>query len=154
MKSCWILLLGLLLSPALWSFDLELVHGDQIWRLSVEDMRELPQIRIETDTPWTERSSWYDGVAVEDLLAVMTGDDLMHNSVRMTALNDYAVETSVEKLANADGVLVYQRDGELMPVRDFGPYWMLFPFSDRPELENRDIRNVSVWQLKRIELLP
>ncbi|MEX1058075.1 MAG: oxidoreductase, partial [Natronospirillum sp.] len=60
----------------------------------------------------------------------------------------------VDLLLEAHGVVVFERNGEPMPVRAYGPFWLLFPFSERPELVNRDIRNVSVWQLKKIEFLP
>lgn len=150
----WVLVALLALSPAAWGFDLRLIHEDQTWSFTLEELKSLPQTGIETETPWTEQSDYYEGIALTDLLAATPIDTDAFSQLRMTALNDYAVDAPIQKLTDADAVIVYQRDGEAMPVRDFGPYWMLFPFSDRPELENREIRNVSVWQLKSIELLP
>lgn len=150
----WVLVLLVLISPVAWGFDLRLIHGDESWTFTVEELQAMPETGFETETPWTEQSGYYEGIALTDLLAAASVDAEAISELRMTALNDYVVVSPIQTLIEADAVVVYLRDGEPMPVRDFGPFWMLFPFSDRPELQNREIRNVSVWQLKSIELLP
>ena len=150
----WVLVLLLAISPVAWGFDLRLIHQDQTWSFTIDELKSLPQTSFETETPWTEHSGYYVGIRLSDLLTAAPMDTEAVSQLRMTALNDYAVDAPIQKLIDADAVVVYQRDGNTMPVRDFGPFWMLFPFTDRPELENREIRNVSVWQLKSIELMP
>jgi len=37
-----------------------------------------------------------------------------------------------------------------MPVRKKGPMWVVFPWSDHPEIANEVYYARSIWQLKRI----
>lgn len=144
----------LFFSAPAWAFDLQLIHGDREWSLSMDDLAAMPTTVLETDTPWTENIYRYSGVSVQALLTLTDHEPGAIETLRLVALNDYAVEAPLSVFLDSDAVLVYERDGEPMPVRDYGPYWMLFPFTERPELERREVRNVSVWQLKTIELLP
>ncbi|TGG91269.1 hypothetical protein E4656_16235 [Natronospirillum operosum] len=142
-----------LLAVPVAAFDLHLVYGEQHWQFSKEELAEMPGWHFTTETPWTVEADDYHGVPLAVLLETV-GAPQGPLKLRLVALNDYAVETDAQKLVDADAVIVFERNGEPMPVRDYGPYWVLFPFSDRPELINRDIRNVSVWQLKTIEINP
>lgn len=148
-----VFMLLLFSTPGL-AFDLQIIHGDREWSLSMDDLTAMPTTELETDTPWTEDIYRYSGVSVQALLNLAGGKEGRVETLRLVALNDYAVEAPLSVFLDSDAVLVYKRDGEPMPVRDYGPYWMLFPFTERPELERREVRNVSVWQLKTIELLP
>ena len=40
-----------------------------------------------------------------------------------------------------------------MRVRDKGPLWIVFPWSEHPELVTERIRTWAVWQLTRLEVL-
>ena len=133
------------------AFDLQLVQGEQRWHFSLEELVGIESLDVVTETPWTEGEHRFTGVTLQTLLETV-GSETEAKTLRLVALNDYAVETDVQFLLESDALIAYKRDGEPMPVRDYGPYWVLFPFSDRPELANRDIRNVSVWQLKTIEI--
>ncbi|MCH8550948.1 MAG: hypothetical protein LAT62_03360 [Natronospirillum sp.] len=135
------------------AFDLHLVSGDDRWRFGHDDLQAMSVVDMTTETPWTDSVDQYRGVTIETLLSA-AGLTTEQRKLRLIALNDYAISTDVETLLDADALIVFERNGDLMPVRDYGPYWVLFPFSERPELSNRDIRNLSVWQLKTIEVLP
>jgi hypothetical protein len=38
-------------------------------------------------------------------------------------------------------------NGEILTPRDKGPIWVVFPWSDHPELDTRQARQRSIWQL-------
>ena len=40
-------------------------------------------------------------------------------------------------------------NGKAMSIRDKGPIFLLYPFSDDPSLNNEVIQNRSVWQISR-----
>lgn len=145
---------GIWLLLALTTLAAELVirHQQDVWTFSREDLAAMPSTTMVTATPWTVDLDEYTGVALVDLVARLdVGENV--ELLSMSGLDGYAVTAPLAELAAADATLVYARNGEAMPVRAFGPYWLLFPFSDRPELLRRDIRNASVWQLQSIELL-
>ena len=49
-----------------------------------------------------------------------------------------------------DVILAYKRDGADLSVRDKGPYFVVFPFTDVPELANEGRFAQSVWQVNHI----
>ncbi|GAL28475.1 hypothetical protein JCM19239_1551 [Vibrio variabilis] len=37
-----------------------------------------------------------------------------------------------------------------MSIRDKGPYWVIFPLSQYPEIDNTDYHSMMIWQLKEV----
>jgi hypothetical protein len=69
-----------------------------------------------------------------------------------TALNDYAVDVPVAD-ADAFGIILATRlDGELMPVRDKGPIFIVYPYDSDQKLQHDIYYTRSVWQLERLIL--
>jgi hypothetical protein len=100
-----------------------------------------------TDTPWTDGESRFEGVLLRDLLA---GVGARGTRVRAEALNDYAATIPVEEAETTDVLVAWARDGRPLPRRDKGPFWIVYPWSDRPELDDRLHRQRAVWQLRRL----
>lgn len=142
----------LLLTLTTLAAELVVRHQQDVWTLSRDDLSAMPNTTIVTVTPWTVQEDEYTGVALVDLLAELGVREGV-NAVRLTGLDGYSVTASLSNILAAHAALVYERNGEVMPVRAFGPFWILFPFTDRPELVRRDIRSASVWQLQSIDLL-
>jgi hypothetical protein len=67
------------------------------------------------------------------------------------ALNDYAATIPLPAALDAEAFLATRQDGNPMPVRSRGPFWIIFPWSRRPDLDTARVRQWSVWQLARIE---
>jgi len=110
-------------------------------------LEALPRTIIKTETPWEPEETAYDGVSLRDLLDYVkaTGTVL---SIR--ALNDYHADLSVEDARQYDVILAYKRNGAYMPIREKGPLFVVFPFSDVPSLQNERRFSQSVWQVKEI----
>lgn len=105
---------------------------------------------LATSTPWTGAVSRFGGVPLAKALgaAGATGD-----RVRAIALNDYAVEFSAGDVTAEGAFLARTMDGRELTVRDKGPFWMVFPWSERPELRTASVKALSVWQLRELEVL-
>ena len=67
------------------------------------------------------------------------------------ALNDYQVEIPVSDFREAGLLIAYKRNGATMRIRDNGPLWIVFPFSQNEELLNRAYLARSIWQLRSLE---
>ena len=104
---------------------------------------------IETSTPWTEGVQKFEGFPVKALLDAVgaTGD-----SVRATAINDYAVTMPMDTLVEAGGFVAIRQNGEPMKIRDRGPLWIIFPYDTDARLTGDDFLNWSIWQLKSLEI--
>jgi len=73
--------------------------------------------------------------------------------LRIYAINDYNVEFPAEKITETTPILANRIDGESFSVRQKGPLWVIFPFDQNPEFQSEEIFALSVWQVKRIDVL-
>ncbi|WLD57981.1 molybdopterin-dependent oxidoreductase [Salinispirillum sp. LH 10-3-1] len=120
-------------------------------RMSVENLRAIKAETLHTGTPWTDTEDEFEGIYLASLLEYM-GVSPEQGVLALTALNDYRIEAPLMELVAADAFLGFARNGELMPVRNYGPFWLLFPFTERPELNDRAHRGWAVWQLKALDI--
>ncbi|BFM48041.1 molybdopterin-dependent oxidoreductase [Marinomonas sp. THO17] len=102
---------------------------------------------LDTVTPWTEGSNLYQGPM---LSAVLKAVGAQGKTLKVSALNDYSARMPAEDAIKYDVLLAMDLNGKPMSVRDKGPLFILYPFSDMPELNNEVIHNRSVWQIKSI----
>ena len=113
-------------------------------------LEEIEQVEIQTVTPWTEGDITFSGVLLRNLFML---DDNAAGLVRAIALNDYAVDIPLDDILNYDVIVAVQRDGEYLTVRDKGPLWVIYPWSDVPALRTEVHYSRSIWQLRRLELV-
>ena len=69
-------------------------------------------------------------------------------TVRAVALNDYESIIPLADFERYQVLLATRIDGEQLRVRDKGPIWIVYPWSDHPELDDETTRRKSVWQLR------
>jgi hypothetical protein len=124
-------------------------NGDGAARFDLEMLRALPAARYETDTIWTDGTHVFEGVLLRDLMdAVGASGD----TVRATALNDYAITIPVDGGDEDVALIAYHRDGEPMSVRNKGPLWIVYPYAEDARFRTEQIYARSIWQLDRIEV--
>lgn len=124
------------------------VDGAVAERLSRAELEALPQAEIVTRTPWTDGRVRFTGVPLAALVERVGANG---DTLRARALNDYAVTIPLADAAR-HGVLVATRmDGAAMPVRRFGPYWIVYPLSAKPEIATAQTQAKMIWQLSRLE---
>jgi hypothetical protein len=128
------------------------IHGPGVARELVLDDDALAALGVEdlaTRTPWTEGVSRFGGVP---LARALRAAGVARGSVRAIALNDYAVEFPADEAVAMDAFLARTMNDRTLTVRDKGPFWMIFPWSTRPELETASVQAMSVWQLRELEI--
>jgi hypothetical protein len=118
-------------------------------RFSLAALEALGTRDLVTVTPWTRGPQRFTGVPLQRLLEAVQaqGGELL-----AVALNDYRAVIPAAEAVKADGLLATRMDGQPIRIRDFGPLWMVFPWSDRPELSRPALHYYAVWQLARIEV--
>lgn len=105
--------------------------------------------RLTTWTPWTDGEREFEGVLARRLMKAVGASG---SEVRVVALNDYE---SVIPLADFDDypvLLAIRLDGEVLKVRDKGPIWVIYPWSEHPELDDQPTRRKSVWQVESLHV--
>lgn len=118
-------------------------------RLDIAAIEALGAEDLVTRTPWTEGPQAFRGVRLVRLLEAVGAHG---GSLRAVALNDYAVSMPVAAMVADGAFLATRRNGAPLPVRERGPFWIVFPWSQRPALDTAVHRQRSVWQLQRMEL--
>ncbi|MBN8290951.1 oxidoreductase [Rhodobacter sp. NTK016B] len=124
---------------------------EQTLMLDLDDLRALPQEVFLSGTIWTDGVTEFTGVPVSALLAhVGTGP----RDVTVIAFNDYAVDIPASDIGPRYPIVAYLRDGAEFPLRDKGPFWIVYPYDAGPEYRTDETYARSVWQLARIRVVP
>ncbi|MBB3141794.1 oxidoreductase [Halomonas organivorans] len=131
------------------SGDITRTNGDGMARFDRAMLEALPSRTITTHTPWHEQAGRFEGPLAEALLDAVgaRGDQL-----RVVALNGFEAEVPVSDVSRYQVILAMKRNGEIMPIRRFGPLFVLYPFDAHPELLTEAVRFRSVWQVSRIQV--
>jgi len=130
------------------AYDLVVGTGANSMHYTQADLLRLDTTSLETTTPWTDGLIVFEGARLE---TVLEASDIDAEQLLASALNGYSVVISVATAIEEGALIAVQANGEPMRVRDKGPFWLVFPCTDRTELLNREMRSWSVWQLQRLE---
>lgn len=104
---------------------------------------------ITTAMPWIDGSSTFEGPSLAAVIGPV-GEGAHTLSAR--ALDGYEVEMPLDPLLDHGVIIADRRDGAPMEIRERGPLWMVFPFSDTPEIDTPDYHSRTVWQLCAVDI--
>lgn len=112
-------------------------------------LQRIGMVELKTQTPWTEGEANFNGVPLAQLLdAVGTKG----TSIYAVAANDYKADIPIAVLKEAGAILAMRMNGQDLTLRDKGPLWIVFPWSEQPELDRIEIYNYAVWQLLSLHI--
>lgn len=122
--------------------------GDVVSELTQSDLAALPQHTILTKTPWHDQPTRFTGPSIDDILGadVDPSTDLF-----LTAVNDYVATGTVAFFRENGAILAIKENDAFLTIDNKGPVFIVFPFTDRPELSNQKHYSRCVWQLVEIE---
>lgn len=147
-----VMLGALMIKPAFAEKVILSIQGEGIRapiHLSMDKLKSLPSITVTTETIWTNQKHEYKGVLLSTLLEKASAKG---STLSMTALNDYTIEVPIETLTRHKAFIAYEQDGKEMKIRNKGPLWLLYPFSDAPEINTPFYQSHSIWQLRKIRV--
>ncbi|MFZ5962528.1 molybdopterin-dependent oxidoreductase [Thalassococcus sp. BH17M4-6] len=128
---------------------LEVTNVDGTAQFDLEMLEAMDATTFETTTIWTEGAHSFTGVSLAKLVERL---GLEGETLRATAINDYAVEIPVSDAVDGGPILAYRMDGETMSVRDKGPLWVVYPYDASADYRSEVTYSRSIWQLDRIEV--
>lgn len=119
--------------------------------LSRKELEAMPQVSIATETEFTDGIVTFRGPLAREVLdTVEVGSD---DIVRFTAANDYYVDIPVSDFEEYDVILAMSADGTELSLRDKGPLWLIYPFSDHRALADPIYIARLIWQVIAVEVL-
>lgn len=126
------------------------VSGSETVTFTIADLEALPQVTIATTTIWTEGETTFTGPSLRD---VLDAAGIATQDLTLTALNDYAIDMPAPEAGAAYPIVATRLDGALMPVREKGPFWIIFPYDSSAAFQTETIYSQSIWQLDRIDAM-
>lgn len=111
---------------------------------SIDEIRALPSVTFRTSTLWTDGVREFKGVPLKTLLRVAGAEGV---EIEAVALNGYVTSIDTEDLEDEFPIIAYQIDGEPIPVREKGPFWIVYPYDTDARFRTESIFLRSVWQL-------
>jgi hypothetical protein len=110
-------------------------------------LEDLGLTRLRTWTPWTEGEPEFEGISAAALLHAVGA-----RGTRVLALarNDYAVSIPASDFHRWPVLIAMRMNGQPLRLRDRGPLWIIYPWSDFRELDGPESRSRSIWQLVRL----
>lgn len=109
----------------------------------------LPQHTIKTSNHVVSEIATYKGPRLYDLLESLGAKG---KTINVMAWDEYVAQLSISDLKKYKVLLATHENGKQMTLDDRGPFFVVFPFTDHKELRKDLFYNMSVWQVKAIEV--
>ena len=132
------------------SGPIETTNVDGTAQFDLEMLEAMDATTFETTTIWTAGEHSFTGVSLA-VLADRLG--LEGETLRATAINDYAIDIPLSDAVEGGPIVAYRMDGDTMPVRDKGPLWIVYPYDANADYRTEVVYSRSIWQLDRIEVM-
>lgn len=133
------------------SGDISAANMDGAAVFDAATLEKIGVVRFTTETAWSDNPITFDGVLLSAVLDVV-GAGSAAASLRITALNDYAIDVPIEDAREWPTILALKADGKYMSVREKGPLWLVYPRHMNAEFGNDKFNARWIWQIATIEV--
>lgn len=131
------------------SGNIKVKNTDESAEFDRDMIAEFKTHEITTTNHIASKPTVYKGFRLTDLIERVKG---VGKVVRVYALDDYLAELSYADIKKYKVILATHENGRQLTIEDRGPFFVVFPFSDHPEIQHDSYYNQSVWQIKAVEI--
>ena len=117
--------------------------------LTEEDLLALPQVTIETSTPWDEEEITFSGPTLK---ALLTRYNITEGELNLYASNRYQIQVPWDYIEDTTPIIANRMNGNPFSRRQRGPLWLIFPFDSDDRYRSYEVSAMSIWQLISIEI--
>ena len=149
MKLFTAILFSLLSAKAAYADSFVLADGSKEINVSTEDLLKLPVTSITTATNFTPKAT-FEGVTFTELLSKYS---ITASSLRIYALDDYSYTLPVEELLKYQVILALRTNDKVIPVSYLGPFDVIFPCDQHPELNKLAVNANTVCHIDSVEAI-
>lgn len=134
--------------PILWVSG-KLSHSNSASGIELDEamLQVLNTGTIHTNNHVIEQVTEYSGPTLTSLLDYVGATG---TQIKVTAWDEYVVTIPIADIKTYQVLLATHEAGKRMTIDDKGPFFIVFPFSDYPELRNDYYYSLSIWQVKEI----
>jgi len=117
--------------------------------LTRDELAKLPQHELtEQPTSFPQPLKFKGPLLAEVLtLAGATGGD-----ITLSAADDYKVDITADEMKKFNPILAIEKDGVRMASDDFGPFFVMWPFKEKPEINIEAYQAKAIWSVVKIEV--
>lgn len=125
-------------------------EGTEVVEYTADELLALESFEIVTGNDYADEGTVFTGPRIRTLFedVALERDDTLY----LTALDDFKTFIPVAEIFDYDGIIAVLRDGERMSRRGKGPFWVIYPMSDHPELQEPIFNDRQAWQLSQIKV--
>jgi hypothetical protein len=117
--------------------------------LTAEQLQALPQRELTEQPTNFPKPGRFRGPLLAD---VLTAARAAGKDAKLTALDDYQVAITADEMAQHNPILALELDGATLIGHDFGPYFVMWPFREKPEIDIEAFQAKAIWQVVKIEV--
>lgn len=110
-------------------------------------IKQLEQGTIKTNNHVVSDVVEYKGPKMSALLDYVGAQG---STVKVIAWDEYVVSIPMSDIKKYGVLLATHEDGIKMTIDGKGPFFVVFPFTDNPEIQNDLFYSLSVWQVREI----
>lgn len=122
--------------------------GRQSIKIYRSDLEKLPVHTITTSTNYTPKDIFV-GVKVSDFIKSY---GFAWKNIRAFAWDAYSFTLPIDEAIKYDAIIAYKKSGNYMNVSELGPFAIIYPRDEHPELESLSVDAKTVWQVKMLEI--
>jgi hypothetical protein len=117
--------------------------------LTRDEIAKLPQRELTEQPTSFPQPMTFKGPSLSDVLtrAGASGGD-----ITLTAVDDYMVDITADEMKKYNPILAIEKDGVRMAPDDFGPFFVMWPFKEKPEIDIELFQSKAIWSVVKIEV--
>jgi len=115
----------------------------------IKDLEKYPLVSVRTETQWTDGELLFRGPLMRDILRDVGADG---DTIRVTGLDGQSATIPREDIEKYDVIIACQIEGKYFGLRDRGPLWIVYPWSDNPELQSAMYYERGIYHLSSLSV--
>jgi hypothetical protein len=117
--------------------------------LTRDEIAKLPQRELSEQPTSFPAATVFKGPSLSDVLKLAGANG---GDITLTAVDDYKVDIRTDEIAKYNPLLAIEKDGVRMAPDDFGPFFVMWPFKEKSEIDNEAFQAKAIWSVVTIEV--
>ena len=117
--------------------------------LTRDDLAKLPQRELTEQPTSFPQPMKFRGPSLSEVLKLAGA---IGGDITVSAADDYKVDITADDIKAFDPILAIEKDGVRMAPADFGPFFVMWPFKEKPEIDIEAYQAKAIWSVVKIEV--